>query len=73
MQRVEDVPLLTGTATFVDDIDLLDQVHASIVGSPAAHARLINIETSEVKTFPGVMTVVTAADIPDVRIPIRLE
>ena len=40
--------------------------------SPVAHARIASISLDEVRAAPGVVEVVTAADLPDVRIPMRL-
>jgi carbon-monoxide dehydrogenase large subunit len=70
--RVEDRDLLTGAGAFVDDVDRPGQVHARIVRSPVAHARLVGVDTGAASESPGVVGVFTAADIPDVRVPIRL-
>jgi len=70
--RTEDLPLLTGQGCFVDDIDRPDQLWARIVRSQVAHGRIAGIDTAAARRHPGVAAVVTAADLPDVLIPIRL-
>ena len=70
--RKEDGPLLTGRARFADDLDRSGAIHACVVRSPVAHARIASISLDEVRAAPGVVEVVTAADLPDVRIPMRL-
>ena len=70
--RLKNRELLAGRATYVADIRLEGQVYARVVRSSAAHARVLGVDASEALEVPGVVTVVTADDIPDVRIPIRL-
>lgn len=72
MLRVEDRPLLTGTGSFVDDVDRPGQLFARVVRSEVAHGRIVGIDTDTARRHEGVVAVVTAADLPDVRIPIRL-
>src|SRR5436309_12440895 len=45
--RQEDQRFLTGTGTYVDDIDLPDMLHAAILRSPYAHARINSIDVSQ--------------------------
>jgi aerobic carbon-monoxide dehydrogenase large subunit len=70
--RVEDRPLLIGAGRYVDDIDRPGQLHAHVVRSDVAHARIRSIATARPRRYPGVVDVVTAEDIPDVRIPVRM-
>jgi len=72
VRRVEDVPLLTGGGTFVDDVDRPGQLHARIVRSAVAHGRLLGVDARAALRHPGVVAVVSGDDIPDVRIPIRV-
>ena len=68
VNRVEDVRLLTGHGTFVDDIALPGMLHASFVRSPFARAAIRGIDTSAALALPGVHAVFTAADLnPDVK------
>lgn len=61
--RIEDRALLTGGATFVDDIRLPDTLHAAFVRSPHAHARVGAIDTTHAGAQPGVHAVYMLADI----------
>ena len=72
--RVEDRRMLTGRARFVADIRLDGQLHAAILRSPVAHARLGAIDVSAALAMEGVVAVFTAADIAERerKIPIRL-
>jgi carbon-monoxide dehydrogenase large subunit len=70
--RKEDLPLLTGTARFVGDVDRPEMVHAVFVRSPAAHARIAALATEAARAAPGVVDVVTAADLPDTLAPIPI-
>jgi aerobic carbon-monoxide dehydrogenase large subunit len=69
VQRLEDPQLLRGKGTFVDDIDLPDMLHAAVLRSAYAHARILKIDTSAAKALPGVHLVVTAADLGDMLEP----
>lgn len=71
--RIEDNPLLCGDGRFVDDIDREGQLFARVVRSNVGHGKIVDIDTSVARARPGVLAVLTAADIPEhVRIPIRL-
>ncbi len=71
--RPEDIPLVRGEAEFVGDIERPGQLHARIVRSDAAHGRLLCVHTQGAIERPGVVAVFTGADLPDVRVPIRME
>ncbi len=60
--RKEDPRLITGTATYTDDIVLPGMVHAHLVRSPHAHARITRIDTAAAKRAPGVVAVLTGAE-----------
>ncbi|MEA2289240.1 MAG: aerobic carbon-monoxide dehydrogenase large subunit [Solirubrobacteraceae bacterium] len=70
--RVEDLRLLTGHGCYAADFDRPGQLHAHVVRSDAGHARIVRIDTQAAARRPGVVRVLTGADLPDVRIPIRL-
>ena len=61
--RREDAALLTGRGRFIDDIERARQVHAWIVRSPHAHARIVSIETADAAAMPGVVAVLTHGDL----------
>ncbi len=62
IRRREDPRLITGSATYTDDINLPGTLHAAMLRSPYAHARIAGIDTSEAATARGVVAVYTAAD-----------
>jgi xanthine dehydrogenase large subunit len=54
-----------GAARYIDDIPEPDgTLHVAVGGAPAARGRITQIDLSKVRTFPGVVMVITAADIP---------
>jgi|TARA_A100001037_G_scaffold304267_1_gene340532 carbon-monoxide dehydrogenase large subunit len=55
--------LVTGQGQFIDDLHLPGMLYARFVRSPHAHARIISIDTSDAKAYPGVELVWTAEDI----------
>jgi aerobic carbon-monoxide dehydrogenase large subunit len=63
LKRLEDPRLLTGHGSFVDDIQLPDMLYACVVRSPHAHARLTSIDVEAAHRLPGVVAVITGADI----------
>ena len=62
-KRVEDVRFTQGKGNYVDDLKLPGMVFGDFVRSPHAHARIISIDTSRAKALPGVIAVLTAADL----------
>src|SRR4051812_5855724 len=69
--RVEDPRLLTGRGRYVDDVVLPHMVHAAFVRSPYAHARIKAIDTAAAKAMPGVVAVLTGADLEGGCNPLR--
>ncbi len=65
VRRLEDPPLLTGQAAFVDDICFTNQLHMRVLRSSQAHAKLIDLDTSAARALTGVHAVWTAADLTD--------
>jgi aerobic carbon-monoxide dehydrogenase large subunit len=63
VRRVEDRRFLTGRGHYLDDIVRPRQVHAAIVRSPHAHARIRAIEGAAASAIPGVLAVLTGADL----------
>ena len=62
IRRREDPRLITGQASYTDDIKLTGMVQAAILRSPHAHARIRGIDTDAAKQAPGVLAVYTGAD-----------
>jgi carbon-monoxide dehydrogenase large subunit len=61
--RNEDHRLLTGGALFVDDVELPGMLHAALMRSPYAHARVQGIDSGAALARQGVVAVYTAADL----------
>ena len=66
IKRFEDHRLLTGQGYYVDDITLPGMLHALVLRSPHAHARIVSIDTGEAVRTAGVVAVFTAGDITGV-------
>jgi carbon-monoxide dehydrogenase large subunit len=63
LKRKEDDRFLQGRGNYVDDVKLPGMLHMAILRSPFAHARIGSIDTSRAKAAPGVVAVVTGADL----------
>jgi carbon-monoxide dehydrogenase large subunit len=63
LKRREDARFLTGASGFTDDLSLAGQSFAVVVRSPHAHARLRRVDTAAASATPGVLLVLTAADL----------
>src|SRR5919106_2310552 len=70
IRRREDPRLITGQASYTDDIKLTNMVYAAILRSPHAHARIRSIDTSAAAAAPGVLAVYTGEDTDGVLNPI---
>ena len=62
IRRREDPRLITGSATYTGDIRLPGMVHAAMLRSSHAHARITRIDTSAAAAAPGVIAVYTGTD-----------
>ncbi|MDH3597007.1 MAG: carbon monoxide dehydrogenase, partial [Rhodospirillales bacterium] len=62
-KRKEDIRFIQGKGNYVDDVKLPGQVFGDFVRSPYAHARIKSIDTEAAKAVPGVLAVLTAADL----------
>src|SRR5690349_13766765 len=81
VRRREDPRLITGTATYVDDVKMPGMHHACVVRSPHAAAKIKGVSTNEAAGRPGVVAIFTGADVaqlgpvpcaaslPDLRVP----
>jgi carbon-monoxide dehydrogenase large subunit len=56
-------PLVTGAGRFVDDVRVPGMLHAALLRSPHAHARLVGVDGKRARDLPGVRLVLTAADV----------
>jgi aerobic carbon-monoxide dehydrogenase large subunit len=62
-KRVEDARFTQGKGNYVDDIKLPGMLFGDFVRSPYAHARVVSINKDEALKVPGVLAVLTAADL----------
>ncbi len=64
--KVDAVKLAAGKPVYADDFEMRDMLHAAMLTSPYAHARIKHIDTSQAKAMPGVVAVLTYEDVPRV-------
>ncbi len=64
--KVDAIKLAQGKPAFTSDIELRGLLHAKILHSPYAHARIKNIDAKKARALPGVAAVLTWKDIPRV-------
>ena len=69
IKRSEDPRILTGAGRYVDDIKLPGMLHAAFVRSPMAHARVLSVDVSAARALPGVVAVLTGADLEAMTVP----
>ncbi len=62
LRRGEDHRLLRGEGSFVDDIKLSGMLHAAVLRSLHAHARILSLNVSPARDMPGVEAVLTAEE-----------
>src|SRR5499427_2388476 len=65
VRRVEDPVLITGRGCYVDDIQLPGMLHMAFLRSPYPHAKILSVQTSVAQAMPGVVAVVTGADLSE--------
>ena len=63
MVRREDQRLLYGAGQYVDDLSLSGEVFVAFVRSAHAHARIVSIDAQAARAMPGVVAVLTGADL----------
>lgn len=61
------VGVVTGSTQYVHDMSMSNMLYGRMKTSTVAHARIKSIDTSAAKAMPGVAAVITADDVPDVR------
>jgi carbon-monoxide dehydrogenase large subunit len=63
VNRMEDQALVSGTGCYTDDVTLDNQAHMMFLRSPYAHARIVSIDKAPAEAMPGVLLVVTGAEL----------
>ncbi len=64
VRREDGAPKVTGSAKYAGDLRIPEMLHARLVLSPYAHARIQNIDGDEARNLAGVVGVFAAADLP---------
>ncbi len=62
LPRKEDPALVRGSVTYVDDLRLPGMLHAAVLRSPYARARIVSVDTTAARALPGVHAVLSGAD-----------
>lgn len=70
--RLEDGPLLRGTAQFIDDLKPEGHLHVAFLRSPLASARIESIDVAAARKAPGVVAVFTGSDLYGACAPMRV-
>ena len=65
VKRIEGVGKVTGKTVYADDMQLPRMLHAKVLGSPYAHARIKAVHTAKARQHPGVEAVFASADLPE--------
>ncbi|MCF8479389.1 MAG: xanthine dehydrogenase family protein molybdopterin-binding subunit [Rhodospirillum sp.] len=68
MRRVEDQRFLTGQGRYTDDITYPNSAHLAVLRSPYAHAEITALDVTEARAAPGVIAVLTEADLTERKI-----
>jgi carbon-monoxide dehydrogenase large subunit len=63
VRRLEDESLLAGAGRFTDDVTLPNQTFLAFVRSPYPHAQLASIDTASAAAMPGVLRILTGAEL----------
>ena len=63
VKRIEDAGLLAGNGRFTDDFTLPGQTTLAFLRSPHAHADIVSIDTTTAAAMPGVLAILTGADL----------
>ena len=66
-QRLDAVAKVTGRAMYTDDFFERDMLVGKVLRSPHAHARVLRIDAAKAKALPGVVAVLTPADLPKIK------
>jgi carbon-monoxide dehydrogenase large subunit len=66
LKRREDPQLIVGSASYLDDIKLPGMLHAAVLRSPYAHARIVSIDAAAARALPGVAAVFVGEDMLDI-------
>ncbi|OGP53436.1 MAG: hypothetical protein A2Y65_07025 [Deltaproteobacteria bacterium RBG_13_52_11] len=66
VERTDARVKVTGSARYAGDLVAPGMLHAKLLRSPLAHARILHIDTSRARALPGVMAAITGKDFPGI-------
>jgi len=70
--KLEGIGKVSGQARYSGDVTLPGLIWGKALRSPLPHARIRRVDTSRAKALPGVLTVLTAQDLPDILVGRRM-
>jgi CO/xanthine dehydrogenase Mo-binding subunit len=70
LKRREDPALITGRARFTNDVNLPGMLHAAVLRSPYAHARILSVDADAARELPGVHAVLTGREAAELIDPV---
>ncbi len=73
LPRIEGADKVTGATHYASDLPIAESLHAKVLRSPLAHARIRGVDTAEARALPGVHAVLTGADLPEVYVGLRMK
>jgi carbon-monoxide dehydrogenase large subunit len=68
VRRKEDFRFITGKGQYTDDVSRPGQTHIHFLRSPHAHAKIVSVDTTAARAMPGVLAVLTGADLANDKI-----
>ena len=71
--RIEDARILTGRGRYMDDIVLPGMLEGAFVRSDLGHARIASVDATRARAMPGVVAVITVAELEGAVSPLRVE
>src|SRR5450432_2600613 len=70
--RVEDGRILTGRGRYMDDIVLPGMLEGAFLRSDVGHARIASVDAEDARSMPGVVAIITAAELEGVVSPLQI-
>ena len=65
--KVDAVDKATGRSQYIQDMKLPGMLYGKILYSKFPHARIAKIDTTRARALPGVRTVITGEDVPEIK------
>jgi aerobic carbon-monoxide dehydrogenase large subunit len=68
----ETKKLVLGRGSYIGDLTVPGLLHAAFVRSPHAHARIVRIDSDAARRLPGIVAVLTGADLARLTVPLKI-